>query len=88
MFVLVGAGLLFLHVVEDKVNELKVRLVDFAEVLLDIDIRNLVHRQLMVQHVVYGHLVNVGLVESDCCHRMASCIERETFLVNHIPNLF
>ena len=48
MLVLMSTSLLLLYVVENIIDELEVRLVDLAEVLLDIDVRNLVHRQLMV----------------------------------------
>ena len=87
MLVLMRTSLLLLHVVENIVNELEVRLVDLAEVLLDIDVRNLVHRQLMVQHVVDGHLLNVRLVEGDGRHRVPCGIKSETFLVNLLADL-
>ena len=82
-----GTSLLLLHVVEDIVNELEVCLVDLAEVLLDIDVRNLVLWQLMVQHVMDGHLVNVRLVESNSRHRVSCGIESETDFIDFLPDL-
>ena len=41
----------------------------------------------MVQHVVYGHLVNIGFIEGNGRHRMSCGIKSETFLVNLLSNL-
>ena len=42
----------------------------------------------MIQHIVYGHFINIGFIEGDGRHCMSCGIKSEAFLVNLLSNFF